>query len=313
MYELLESLGPAHPSRVSVTVAEATERERRGIPLAISGDPVPMGDSLEREWLRNNPGQPTPFDPDDQVLMDHADMQHQHKLLRSQPLRQDWVPVADETPAAPVVETEAAGSRVPAFPYVDTSMPGKPSARLNGQIILVKLDPTMGIDVALKQIDGGVELTLHHVGVSEQNVGRWSEHHADPATPRLFRCGSTEEHALTITQPLSNYPLDRRDNQVVSHESVLATEMVDDDASSHNSSPSVGAPGGALRDNSNPTEGDSIYWPRQSMRTTLAMWPAPSHQALTGSMAELAEQQRRLTIGGVLRVAPDRSAAGAAS
>lgn len=83
-YELLESLGPAHPSQVSLTVAEATERELLGIPLAISGDPVP------------HKTQPFP-----------TDREWQHNELRSRPLREDWMPVAD-TEAAPVVETEAA-------------------------------------------------------------------------------------------------------------------------------------------------------------------------------------------------------------
>ena len=96
-YELLESLGPAHPSQVSLTVAEATERELRGIPLAISGDPVPMDDILEREWLRNNPGQPSPFDPDDQTLLAHNHLQGQHAILRCQELRKDWVPAGDTT------------------------------------------------------------------------------------------------------------------------------------------------------------------------------------------------------------------------
>ncbi len=45
----------------------------------------------------------------------------------------------------------------------------------------------------------------------------------------------------------------------------------------------------------------------------LGLWPALSHQALSALMRPLAKQQRRLTIGGVLRVAPDRSVAGAAS
>lgn len=108
-YELLESLGAAHPSQVSVTVAEATARELRGIPLAISGDPVPMGDSLEREWLRNNPGQPLPFGPDEVARTAYVDLRYQHKQLRSQPLRRDWIPVADRA-AASVVTTRAAAA-----------------------------------------------------------------------------------------------------------------------------------------------------------------------------------------------------------
>lgn len=45
-----------------------------------------------------------------------------------------------------------------------------------------------------------------------------------------------------------------------------------------------------------------IYWPRRSMKSSISMWPAPSHEALTDSITAMRETQRRLMIGGVLRV-----------
>lgn len=124
-YELLESLGAAHPSQVSVTVAEATARELRGIPLAISGDPVAVEDSVEREWLRNNPGQPSPFDPDDQALLALAALERQSTQLKAQPLRSDWIPVADRA-VAPGVKTKAVAAprtitAIPCGHYADGS------------------------------------------------------------------------------------------------------------------------------------------------------------------------------------------------
>lgn len=89
-YEQLESLGPAHPSQVSLTVAEAEHRESHGIPLPISGDPVTVADPIEREWLRNNPGQPSPFNAEEHALEDRL---LQYCILSGKFLRKDWIPV----------------------------------------------------------------------------------------------------------------------------------------------------------------------------------------------------------------------------
>lgn len=67
---------------------------------------------------------------------------------------------------------------------------------------------------------------------------------------------------------------------------------------SHKTSPSVGAPDGAVCDNSNPTEGDLTARPIREL------FPAPSHEALADSITALAATQRRLLIDG--RLAVDR-------
>lgn len=55
-YELLESLSTAHPSQASV--GSATERELRGIPLPISGDPYLLMTPLHANGSGATPANP---------------------------------------------------------------------------------------------------------------------------------------------------------------------------------------------------------------------------------------------------------------
>ena len=291
-YELLESLGATHPSKVDLTVAEATARELRGIPLAISGDPVPMGDSFEREWHRNNPGQPSPFDPDDQALRVLADMERQSVQLRTQPLGKDWIPVAD-TEAAPVVKTEAAGL----------------SFHIEGTQIRLAVVPLGEGKTAVALIDEQTNraavLPLGNaalVGDQLVRIGRALQHDELELTDLGLPVVSVSELANRLGQFL--YGAGQiADVLVVGFGSVVGQfggllGVSAGPVKRHDSSPSVGAPTGAVCDNSNPTEGDP------TARPVLDLWPAPSHQALTDSITALAATQRRLMIGGRLAVAP---------
>ena len=69
-------------------------RDRAGTPRhppPIGGDPVPVSDTVEREWFQNNPGQPSPFDPDDLALLALANMERQNISLRIRLLRKYWI------------------------------------------------------------------------------------------------------------------------------------------------------------------------------------------------------------------------------
>lgn len=252
-YELLESLGPAHPSQVSLTLAEAEGRERRGIPLAISGDPVPTDDALGREWRRNNPDQPSPFRPEDQARMEQDTLIHQHVQLRSQLLRKDWIPVG-ETAAAPVVETEAAAGV--------GELARRQDWRVSFQIRFGKVnasndDHANGLDL-LGQ--GHEELVIvfkegHELSVvvERQIAGGADVDYQCPCVSpvSIYTSSSLEEQTLAAKKAIQDHPLVGADRLILSAE----LELIDCHVS-HKSSPSVGAPNSALRDNSNPTEGD---------------------------------------------------------
>lgn len=248
-YELLESLGPAHPSQVSVTVAQAAEREALGIPLAISGDPVPVADPVEREWLRNNPGQPSPFDPDDLAAIALADLERQHVLLRSQLLLKRWIPVVGTTTApAPAVDAGAVGVDPIRVPNLREDFNGTKQSVSRGCAVDSVEDGLqvfeLSVSFSAADLPLRVEVLLHkegHLKVVDAEIAA-----AEKTREMREFLGVIHIAAVDKVSRISE-ALRRIDD---------ASADVSDSERLHNSSPSVGAPGGAVRDNSNPTEGD---------------------------------------------------------
>ncbi len=131
----------------------------------------------------------------------------------------------------------------------------EPSTRFGGQIVSVKFDAAVLVEVSLEKRDGGIQISVHPIGVGESDESRWVDDLADSFPSSLGGPGSSDEHGSSAGEPLANDSLDSGDDHVVSQENVVPPKVVDDNTSTHNSSPSVGVDGAGCGD-LHPTEGE---------------------------------------------------------
>lgn len=117
----------------------------------------------------------------------------------------------------------------------DNGLRPRSSPGFDGQVVSVKLDPAMDVDVMLHKIDGGLQLKVHNVGVREEYVGCRREDAADPFPSGVRVAGPGDEHRSAGCKPLPDHSFDSRDDEVISPEHVVPAEVVDDDSSAHNS------------------------------------------------------------------------------
>jgi hypothetical protein len=266
-YEFFETLGAHHPIEVELTVAQAEHRERLGIPLPVSGDPT---SDRSRELLTIRRRRASKAWASD--LSTHIEQLE----VSTAKFIED---MAGAAAAAPVVETEAAGLnfliegtqiRLAVVPVAGGSTVVALIDSGTGQAALLPLSEAALVGNHLARI----AQTLQHDEVELRGLGRPAMGvrqlrdrlsqmlDGGPQVPGVCVVGIGGE-----TSQFSGFP-----------------GFVARSVEAHNSSPSVGAPSGAVRDTSNPTEGDL---PRD----------------FNASRSALAAMQRRLMIGGRLAVA----------
>lgn len=263
-YEFAESLGTHHPGEVGLTVAQAEERERNGIPLPISGD---AETDHARELLAIGRARRTTramdhiswdtggFDPATNELLDASFACHDCGLSYSWPVTEGLAAnddqkqtemlalVAEHTPAvcraaqaAAAVELEKVLATEAELIYDEHQDEAVPLGEVN---MLIK-------DVIKNEMDG-------------------------------YPCPISGDPAVTL-------------QEAIDRGAVTFTKGLPDAVVWRRSNPGLAKPL------------SPFHWTSYGLRESLNLWPAPSHQALTDSITALAGVQRRLMIGGRLPV-----------
>lgn len=110
-----------------------------------------------------------------------------------------------------------------------------PSTGFDGQIVGVKLDAAMDVDVVLHKVDGGLQLAVHNLGVCKGYVCGRRQDDAHPFAPRIGMTSTGDEHRPAGCESLADHSLHCRHDQIVGPEQVIPAEVVDNDSSAHNS------------------------------------------------------------------------------